>query len=109
MDSIDDLEGKTSLNKSFQLLLYAYLYKKSYPNDSRSIYPSIISFRNIKSGAQMLSIDNNKGEVSNSFLEEFESHLKNLLSGIFNTEIPFSQTADKKICLYCPYKKLCNR
>ncbi|MBT7995493.1 MAG: hypothetical protein HN691_11500, partial [Bacteroidetes bacterium] len=40
---------------------------------------------------------------------EFESHLKLLLQDIFNPDVSFRQTEDKKKCEYCPYKGICNR
>ena len=41
--------------------------------------------------------------------EEFRAHLTNSLEEIFNPDIPFIQTENSKICLYCPYVGVCNR
>ena len=41
--------------------------------------------------------------------EDFMKELSNKLAEIYDPEIPFSPTADLKICEYCPYKQLCGR
>jgi len=43
------------------------------------------------------------------FTTEFEEQLSNLLTEVFNPDIPFKPTADNNNCISCPYKKLCNR
>ena len=41
--------------------------------------------------------------------QEFETGLKELISSIFNPEIPFTQTDDETRCTYCAFKEICGR
>jgi Fe-S-cluster formation regulator IscX/YfhJ len=43
------------------------------------------------------------------YKNEFSSYLTTCLENIFDPEIPFIQTENEKICLYCPYSGVCNR
>ncbi len=40
---------------------------------------------------------------------DFEEKLKQLLSEIYNADLPFVPTPEKERCTHCPYKKLCGR
>ena len=44
-----------------------------------------------------------------SVAEYFEQELKTLLEEIYNPDIPFTQTEDKKNCERCDYKKICRQ
>lgn len=43
------------------------------------------------------------------FADEFRDRLRTLLEEIFDWEVPFVQTENKRICEYCDYKLLCGR
>lgn len=43
----------------------------------------------------------------NMHAKEFDEKLKNLLTEIYDTNVPFLPTNDKKTCQYCPYNRLC--
>lgn len=53
----------------------------------------------------------NKQEVNDFkvYEEDFRENLNNLLQEIYNPDVPFNQTENKKICEYCDYKILCKR
>ena len=44
-----------------------------------------------------------------AYEDEFRALLTNSLEEIFNPDIPFVQTENTKICLFCPYTGVCNR
>ena len=42
------------------------------------------------------------------YAQEFMERLKDVLSELFNPEIPFTQTCQNDNCKYCPYNMLCH-
>ncbi len=104
----DDLINNTKLNKSFQLLSYTYLFLKNNPAqaviNNKKTESGIISFRNLKQGLMTLSIPD-----TDNYINVFEEVLKQLISDIFDTTKPFTQTEKTEDCKYCPFKTICNR
>ncbi|MEE0689898.1 MAG: PD-(D/E)XK nuclease family protein [Bacteroidaceae bacterium] len=47
-------------------------------------------------------------EDFSEYAEEFMERLKDVLSELFNPEIPFTQTCQNDNCKYCPYNMLCH-
>ena len=74
-------------SKSFQVLMYAYMYAKtenlSFTNTT--IESGIISFKNLKSG--FLKV--NKKAITQEDIQNFETELKALISEIYNANISF--------------------
>ena len=94
-----------------QTFLYGILYKNQAKG--KQITPGIYYIRDIFK-------DDFEAELNNKELNEkvsdfskyetdFQAHLRDCLQEIFNSEIPFSQTTNKKVCLYCPYIGICNK
>ncbi|MBS4014254.1 MAG: PD-(D/E)XK nuclease family protein [Bacteroidetes bacterium] len=104
---VDEVFKNPKLNKSFQLLLYSYIYNTDN-NNSQEFVPGIFSLRKYSSGLQTLSI-NKSNKVDKGIIDEFEKGLKLLMTEIFNENIPFSQTLEEENCKYCPFKIVCNR
>jgi radical SAM protein with 4Fe4S-binding SPASM domain len=48
-------------------------------------------------------------QVTDSYINVFEEILKQLISNIFDTRKPFTQTEKTEDCKYCPFKTICNR
>ncbi len=103
---VDEVFKNPKLNKSFQLLMYSYIYNKD--NASNEFVPGIFSLRKYSSGLQTLSINNNN-KVGKDLMNEFENGLQSLMVEIFNENIPFTQTQDEENCKYCPFKTTCNK
>lgn len=97
-------------DKVFQLLMYSYLFSKNY--DVEKIKSSIISMQNIKISPLTLTKKSNK-EKEDIFnptdFQRFENLLIDMISEIYNKEIPFSQTNNENICKICDYSAICNR
>ena len=74
-------------SKAFQVLLYGYMYAKTnnISFENQEIESGIISFKNLKAGFMKI----NKSSITNNDMQTFEIELKNLLSEIFNKDIPF--------------------
>ena len=93
------------LKSGFQAYFYANLYKQKHPK--KPVTGAIFGFRKLGDGVMYLR---NKAEaIPDDILFEFETQLKELLSDIFNPEIPFEQTSDTKNCEYCNFQSICGK
>ncbi len=102
------IQNNSTLAKSFQLLMYAWMYQKMNPVIKDNMVSGIITFRELSAGLKTVKI--NKNDLLNTaVLDEFEEQLKNILTEIFNTEIEFKQTAAIDNCEYCAFKGICSR
>lgn len=103
------LKHDLSLNKSFQLLMYAWLYRKNNADKNPNrIQSGIISFRQLSAGLKAVKVvDSN--EITTEHLHEFEKVLKSILEEIYDPAVSFSKTADKAVCEYCDFKTICSR
>ncbi|MDT0557944.1 PD-(D/E)XK nuclease family protein [Ichthyenterobacterium sp. W332] len=94
----EDLNSDYSkYSKSFQVLMYAYIYTQSTLN-KMPLEAGIISFKNLKSGFLKFSKKDKPGAyahketiISKDILKEFSNQLKALILEIFNPEIPFTE------------------
>lgn len=103
-----DIQNDTTLAKSFQLLMYAWMYQKMNPAITDNLVSGIITFRELSAGLKTVKI-NNKDLLSVPVLNNFEEQLQNILSEIFNPEVEFKQTPDTNNCEYCSFRGICNR
>ena len=90
--------------KVFQTLLYGWLYQKEKSPEG-GIKTGLYSLRTISEGFKEPKLPKD----STGFVENFESVLKDVIRKIFDKEVPFVQTEDKKSCKYCDFKSICNR
>ena len=102
-------ELKDLSEKSLQLLIYKYLYKKAH-NDiaAENIEPGIIGLRKISKGVFSLSNNSTLFEGEN-LIEDFESKLSAVYNEILNKDIPFTQTEDENKCTNCSFTDICKR
>ncbi len=95
--------------KSLQLCIYKYLYKKNFPEISiENIEPGIFGLLKVNEPYFPLVInsDNFKDDM---FMDTFEEMFINLFKEILDPEIPFRQTDDEKKCSHCDYVHICKR
>jgi len=109
-----DLLSKPDLGKAFQLLVYTFLLHSKNQLQRFPVRAGIISLKKIGNGFMGVKVpeihEEEGGEgVGEKSLELFEVILKTLICSIFDSRQEFSQTADRKTCLYCPYINLCGR
>lgn len=104
----EELLTDVGLNKSFQLLMYAYLYRKHHPENQKALRSGIISFRKLSSGVKNI-VAGGSEELDDDVLSNFERQLKKLIENIYDPAIPFSQTKEIERCEYCSFKMICNR
>ena len=98
----------------FQTFFYAWLYQENSENRQR-VSPVLYQVRKFF-GDESLVVSHRPGPgiinpVWNfsDYKEEFEAGLEAVMSELFDPHVGFSQVADREICKYCPYSKLCHR
>ena len=102
-------ELKDLSEKSLQLLIYKYLYKKAHNNIAADdIEPGIIGLRKISKGVFSLS-NNSSLFIGENLIEDFESKLSAIYNEILDKDIPFRQTEDENKCLNCSFVDICKR
>lgn len=105
---MDLLSSETDLGKSFQLLMYAYMFQKMNPAIKENIVSGIITFRELSAGLKTVAVDG-KEFLDESMLKDFEIQLQQVLHAIFDRKEPFKQTEDLNGCIYCSFRGICNR
>ena len=105
----DVKELKDISDKSLQLLIYKYLYKKSNMHlEAENIAPGIIGLRKISKG--VFSLSNNSEHFNDeNLITDCESMFSDLFKEILNRDIPFKQTEDEKKCSNCGFIDICKR
>ena len=116
--SIESFKDPTRINKNktvLQVFYYSYLFWKKHGDDqviepgifnSKDLFKSDFNWRVVqkeprKTGVPVLDFG--------PFAMEFEDFLKDMLTEIYDPEIPFDQVEDEMVCEYCPYKGICGR
>jgi CRISPR/Cas system-associated exonuclease Cas4 (RecB family) len=112
--SLDEVFEQNKDNRPkfvLQTFLYGLFYKDKA--NGQLITPGIYYIRDVFKDEFETELNNkeSKEKVTDFavYENEFNEHLKVCLEEIFNTEVPFSQTTNEKICQYCPYIGVCNR
>jgi len=108
INEFDVLKRDSKYAKSFQLLMYAYMYQKIAATPAHKIVSGIITFRGLGKGLKTVKI-NKAPLLSEESLLGFETLLKGVIAEIFDTSIEFRQTEEDENCLYCSFKGICNR
>ena len=85
----DLISSEEQYSKSFQVLMYAYLYSnsKQINFNTTNVESGIISFKNLKSGFMKV----NKASIDEEIIHQFELQLNKLILEIYNLEIPFTE------------------
>jgi RecB family exonuclease/transcriptional regulator with XRE-family HTH domain len=103
----EEILVKPEIHKSFQLLMYAWLYAKM-TGSVLPIQSGIISFRKLKDGLLHVTTPDG-GFLLPKTLEEFGHALQKLLETLFSDEREFVQTDELKTCKLCAFKTICRR
>jgi ATP-dependent helicase/DNAse subunit B len=114
--NLEDVFDKEKIKKHkavFQTFLYSYVVNKvNYPNET--ILPMVYQVKKLfssKSNFEIISSECQEfiNEKFSGIKTEVESYIKELLSELFNKDIPFFQTENTDNCKYCNYKNICGR
>ncbi len=101
LDDINTLKDR-KWEKVFQLMIYKWLYQSNNPE------------QNVEVGIIPLKISNQRIEIAcfegaSNFMDFVEKILSDILSSIMSPEVPFEQTHQKDMCIYCNYRLICGR
>ncbi len=102
--NMEDIFSDPKKKVMLQLLFYSWLVKQT--NTNIQIKAGMYKLRNVNQGVKWLLAGN---IISTEVLKEFETALKQVISGIFEEKFPFSQTVDRKRCEYCDFINICGR
>jgi len=102
----DSLISDVKHAKAFQVLSYAWLFLANH-QESVQVTGTLISMKSASGKPEEVSFS---GEIQiDQMLNDFETQLDHLLTGLFDENKPFMQTDDPERCLYCDFKNMCNR
>ena len=107
----DNLFKDSQYNKMLQLFMYAWFVVKNNLARPEELQPCIIPFKKFEEQPKFILEDTKGGGILNfttELLEEFELRLKQEISEIISSDLPFIQTEDLKKCEYCAYARICN-
>ncbi|MEI8203297.1 MAG: PD-(D/E)XK nuclease family protein [Bacteroidota bacterium] len=107
-NDFDELISDIKYEKSFQLLMYAYLYSKNTVLNLSQIESGVSAVGRSQKGFLKLMIT--KDEYLNTqHILNFENTLQDVLYSLFDPSMPFQQAEDLDRCKYCPYLSICMR
>lgn len=111
-DDIFNHETIKDTKAIFQTFLYSFLVGQHF-ND-QSIFPMVYQVRNLFDEKTSFKISSKNCDVFQNgnfkpLEKEVHEKLKGILQELFDEQIPFVQTANKKSCEYCTYKLFCGR
>jgi len=98
VNEVGELFTDRKKSKALQLAMYAWLWKKQYP-ENPSVQAGIISFPNLTAGILPLRIAGSE-EPTEEVWEAFELELKALVKEMCDPTIPFVQKPDEKYTLF---------
>lgn len=113
-NSFADFTESDNNAKSFQVLMYAWLYNKENPDAYPNYESGVISMRTLSGGLLSFGIKPGRNvpadnTINSEKLELFEDMMQGILVEIFNKEHPFQQTDDHQVCMRCDFKDICMR
>lgn len=108
IEHVEQLKTTSSFAKSFQLLMYAWMYRKMAPQEKPNLISGIITFRELSKGLKTVNIGG-KNLLTKEVLDAFEEQLKFIIADLYNPHQDFRQTEDHDNCKYCSYKMICGR
>lgn len=108
LDDWNSIRTDSNLAKSFQLLMYAYLYHKMNPEITENLQSGIITFRELSAGLKSVKVNGNT-YLDADTMKEFELQLQAMLAEILDPDTSFRQADDIANCIYCSFSGICNR
>jgi hypothetical protein len=109
--SIEDLftSSKNRNGYAFQAFLYSLIMSKQKPEFV--IMPSILYINKKLTETEDIQIKFEKEKLKDirQIENDFLNQLSKIISNIFDVKIPFSQTENKDVCMYCDFKQICKR
>ena len=112
--SVDKLfDPDSGFDHAFQILYYAYVMSHQKEFVTRKLAPVLIYTRSSSNPTKEDLYYKIGTDVVYDFKtqleQKFEEKLIELISEVFNPDIPFSPTDEEKTCRYCDFSQLCGR
>ena len=116
-DTIDQLfpptESKKRKSQAFQIFYYAYIMSMQPQFSKYRLAPTLLYTRSSSKPTKQDIYYRIGTDVLTDFgtqcEEEFQSRLIELISELFNPDIPFAATDQKETCRNCDFSQLCGR
>lgn len=116
-DTIDQLfpptESKKRKSQAFQIFYYAYIMSMQPQFSRYRLAPTLLYTRSSSKPTKQDIYYRIGTDVLTDFgtqcEEEFQSRLTELISELFNPDIPFAATDQKETCRNCDFSQLCGR
>jgi hypothetical protein len=122
IDTREMLLTDPEADKVRQLWLYKYILAKKMLQDGgiqledrlvkadhHKLVAGFYSLRNIEAGLLDDALHLGDGVTLESYVSHTESYLQTLLTQVLDTAVPFQPTERLESCVYCSYKRICNR
>ncbi|KAB2879602.1 PD-(D/E)XK nuclease family protein [bacterium] len=106
--ALSELISDPGLAKSFQLIMYGYIYVRSGVLSDPQMISAVYPFKKLTNGLQPVSV-NGTSALDGKLFSEFEEVLKKLLIQVTDPQTAFLQTEDVTRCRNCEYISLCRR
>lgn len=105
----DNIGGSKHADNYLQAMLYSIIVNKRYNSNRKPVSPALLFIQHAAQNDYdpTLTIAKKRIDDIAGYEDEYMQHLQEVLTGIFNPEIPFSPTGDSNRCKHCPYKELC--
>lgn len=112
-----DPENKNRNKHILQTFLYSYLFIDINSPLKIDVVPCIYDVRtmnrpnfkpylDLKVGREIIEVNS---EMLKELMPDFKTELSYTISELFDTDIPFTQTNNEKICEWCNFKTLCSK
>ena len=117
VNSISELFTNENMKKKhtdyyLQTIFYSLIVNHSseWNKENAQVSPALmfIQYAGADEFNPIISINNEPVYDVSKYDEEFTQNLESVLSGIFDSSIPFTPTTDTETCKNCPYRQLCN-
>ncbi len=116
IDKLFSSESKERNNAVMQVFIYSCLFRKNKHANNMTVVPYIFILKDIFEQNFSFNIKEISGTRKYRNIDDFEiieddffGKLKDLLSEIFNEDIPFYQTEDTESCKYCTFSEICGK
>ena len=110
-EGLFDEEGKGQNKALLQTLFYTLVYEKA--RNVSEVEPHLYTVKDFSLGTQFIEKTKEKLILRDENLaglkDQFALKLKEKLNELFDSSIPFRQTANTDNCKYCSFKGICQR
>jgi ATP-dependent helicase/nuclease subunit B len=113
-ESFEQFAVSASSDKSFQVLMYAWLYDQNHRQPYPRYQSGVISMRHLSGGVFSFGLKENRRALPDVIIDPeklqlFEGIMRTILNEMFDQALPFGQTDDLSVCKTCDFREICSR